>query len=35
MQRRIENVKIYTEQGRFSAGAIITEGALVTRILLE
>ena len=35
MQRRIENVKIYTEQGRFVPGAIITEGAFVQRILLE
>lgn len=34
MQTRIENVKIYTEQGRFEPGAIVTEGAFISRVLV-
>lgn len=32
MGKRIENIKVYTEEGRFVPGAVITEGAFIRRI---
>lgn len=34
-RKKIENVKVYTEEGRFIPGAVVTEGALIRQILIR